>query len=44
MLSCTHLVLHVCEVEAARDFYVRSLGCPERRYAPDEDFLSVGDR
>lgn len=41
MLSCTHLVLYVRDIGATRDFYVGALGCSERRYAPDEDFLSV---
>ena len=41
MLSCTHLVLYVKDVSVTRDFYVQTLGCLERRYAPGEDFLSV---
>lgn len=41
MLSCTHLVLYVKNVSVTRDFYVQLLGCLERRYAPEEDFLSV---
>ena len=41
MLSCTHLVLYVKDVSVTHDFYVRYLRCLERRYAPEEDFLSV---
>lgn len=41
MLRCTHLVLYVNDLSATRDFYIRLLGLPERRYAPEEDFLSV---
>lgn len=41
MLSCTHLVLYVKDVAVTRAFYVSKLGLTERRYAPDERFLSV---
>lgn len=41
MLSCTHLVLYVQDLSLTYDFYVRLLELPERRYAPEEDFLSV---
>ena len=41
MLGCTHLVLYVRDVAVTRDFYVDTLGCAARRYAPDERFLSV---
>ena len=41
MLGCTHLVLYVKDVAVTRDFYVGTLGCAARRYAPDERFLSV---
>ena len=41
MLGCTHLVLYVKDVAVTRGFYVGTLGCAARRYAPDERFLSV---
>lgn len=41
MLSCTHLVLYVKDLSLTYDFYVQLLELPERRYAPEEDFLSV---
>ena len=41
MLDCTHLVLYVKNVAVTRNFYVGTLGCAARRYAPDERFLSV---
>ncbi len=41
MLSCTHVVLYVKNISATHSFYVFVLGCPVRRYAPEEDFLSV---
>lgn len=41
MLLCTHVVLYVKDLQATYDFYVRILCCPVRRYAPEEDFLSI---
>lgn len=41
MLRCTHLVFYAKDVAVTRDFYIYTLGCVERRYAPDEGFLSV---
>lgn len=41
MLRCTHLVLYVKDVAETWAFYVSKLSLSERRYAPDERFLSV---
>ncbi len=41
MLGCTHLVLYVKDVAITRDFYIDTLGCTVRRYAPGERVLSV---
>ena len=40
-MTCTHLVLHAGDLSATRRFYVTALGCEERRFAPDEGFLSI---
>ena len=40
-MTCTHLVLYVGDLEATRRFYVAMLGCEERRFAPDDGFLSI---
>ena len=40
-MTCTHLILHVGDLSATRHFYITALGCEERRFAPDEGFLSI---
>lgn len=40
-MQCTHVVLYVKDLQTTHDFYVCILACPARRYAPEEDFLSI---
>jgi catechol 2,3-dioxygenase-like lactoylglutathione lyase family enzyme len=41
-VECTHIVLWIRDLSRTHSFYIGLLGCTERRYAPDEGFLSIG--